>query len=503
MHSEYLERILLARVYDVAEETPLQLASNLSARLQNNLLLKREDMQPVFSFKVRGAYNKMVNLPADLLACGVIASSAGNHAQGVALAARHLGTRAVIVMPVTTPQVKIEAVRSRGAEVILYGETYDDAYACARRIEAEQGLTFIHPFDDPDVIAGQGTIGMEILRQYQQPIHALFVAIGGGGLIAGIAAYVKRLRPDIKLIGVEPVDADAMAQSLKAGYRVRLPQVGLFADGVAVRQVGEETFRLCQQYVDDIILVGTDDICAAIKDVFEDTRSILEPAGALAIAGARAYVERERIQGETLVAVACGANMNFDRLRFVAERAEVGERREAIFAVAIPEKPGSLRAFCECIGARNLTEFNYRIADAHEAHIFVGIQIENRADAIRMRELFAAQGFQTLDLTDDELTKLHLRHMVGGHSALARDELLYRFEFPERPGALMKFVSSMSPNWNISLFHYRNHGADYGRILVGVQVPAYEMCAWQAFLDALGYRYWDENHNPAYKLFLG
>jgi len=500
---DYLERILTARVYDVAQETPLDYTPNLSARLNNQLLLKREDMQSVFSFKLRGAYNKMVQLPPDVLAQGAIAASAGNHAQGVALAAQHLGTRAIIVMPVTTPQVKVDAVRARGAEVVLYGDTFDEAYAHARQLEAEKGLIFIHPFNDPDVIAGQGTIGMELLRQCQKPIHAIFVAIGGGGLISGIAAYVKRLRPEIKVIGVEPVDADAMYQSLKAGHRVRLPQVGLFADGVAVREVGEETFRLCQQYVDDIILVETDDICAAIKDVFEDTRSILEPAGALAIAAAKTYVEREQITGQTLIAVACGANMNFDRLRFVAERAELGERREAIFAVTIPEERGSLRKFCECIGKRNLTEFNYRIADEKEAHIFVGVQIENRADAVRMVETFEARGFKTLDLTDDELTKLHLRHMVGGRSPLAHHELLYRFEFPERPGALMKFVGSMHPNWNISMFHYRNNGADYGRIVVGMQVPPHEMEEWQMFLDTLGYRYWDESQNPAYKLFLG
>ena len=503
MLCDYLVQILTARVYDVAQETPLEYAPNLSARLNNQLLLKREDMQSVFSFKLRGAYNKMAQLPPDMLAQGVIAASAGNHAQGVALAARQLDTQAIIVMPVTTPQVKVNAVKSRGAEVVLQGETYDEAYAFARKLEAEKGLTFIHPFDDPDVIAGQGTIGMEILRQYQQPIHAIFVAIGGGGLISGIAAYVKRLYPHIKIIGVEPVDADAMYQSLKAGKRVRLPQVGLFADGVAVREVGEETFRLCQQYVDEIILVDTDATCAAIKDVFEDTRSILEPAGALAIAAAKTYVEREQIQGQTLVAVACGANMNFDRLRFVAERAEFGERREAIFAVTIPEKPGSLRQFCECLGKRNLTEFNYRISAENEAHIFVGVQIANRSDAAKMIESFERCGFKTVDLTDDELTKMHLRHMVGGHSPLADNELLYRFEFPERPGALMKFVGSMSPNWNISLFHYRNNGADYGRIVVGMQVPPHEMEEWQGFLDTLGYRYWDENQNPAYKLFLG
>jgi len=502
MYCDYLVQILTARVYDVAQETPLDYARNLSLRLNNQLFLKREDMQSVFSFKLRGAYNKMVNLPKDLLERGVIAASAGNHAQGVALAAHRLQTRAIIVMPVTTPHVKIDAVIALGGEVVLYGNTYDDAYIHARQLETEKGLTFIHPFDDPDVIAGQGTIGMEILRQYQKPIEAIFVAIGGGGLISGIGAYVKRLRPEIKIIGVEPVDANAMYQSIQAGHRVRLSQVGLFADGVAVREVGAETFRLCQQYVDEIILVDTDDICAAIKDVFADTRSILEPAGALAIAGAKAYVERTQIQRQTLIAVACGANMNFSRLGFVAERAEFGERREAIFAVTIPEARGSLRQFCACIGQRNLTEFNYRIANAQEAHIFVGMQIENRADAMKIVADFTANGLKTLDLTDDELTKLHLRHMVGGHSPLAENELLYRFEFPERPGALMQFVTSIAPDWNISLFHYRNHGADYGRILVGMQVPPHEMDEWQAFLLTLGYRYWDESQNPAYRLFL-
>ena len=503
MQSDYLERILKARVYDVAKETPLEYADNLSARFNNHILLKREDMQSVFSFKLRGAYNKMAQLPPELLAQGVIAASAGNHAQGVALSARELGTTAIIVMPVTTPQVKVNAVKMRGGEVILHGDTYDDAYAYARQLETEKNLTFIHPFDDPDVIAGQGTIAMEILRQYQKPIHAIFVAIGGGGLISGIAAYVKRLRPEIKIIGVEPVDSDAMSRSLQAGHRVRLEQVGLFADGVAVRQVGEETFRLCQQYVDEIILVDTDNTCAAIKDVFEDTRSILEPAGALAIAGAKAYIAREGIAGKTLVAIACGANMNFDRLRFVAERAELGENREAIFAVTIPEQAGSLRKFCELLGSRNLTEFSYRIADQAIAHIFIGVQIVNRADAGKLATTFAENRFTAIELTDDELTKLHLRHMVGGRSPLAHNELLYRFEFPERPGALMTFVSSMSPNWNISLFHYRNNGADYGRIVVGVQVPPNEMEDWQVFLDSLGYRYWDESQNPVYKLFLG
>jgi len=502
MKSHYLERILNARVYDVAQESPLEYAPSLSTRLQNKLLLKREDMQSVFSFKLRGAYNKMANLPIDILKQGVIAASAGNHAQGVALAAKQLGTKAIIVMPITTPQVKIEAVKARGGSVILYGDTYDDACIHAKQLCQEKKLTFIHPFDDPDVIAGQGTIGMEILRQYQQPIHAVFIAIGGGGLIGGVSAYIKRLRPEIKIIGVEPVDANAMYQSMKAGYRVCLPRVGLFADGVAVREVGAETFRLCQDYVDEIILVSTDDTCAAIKDVFQDTRSILEPAGALAIAGAKAYVERENITDETLVAIACGANMNFDRLRFVSERAEFGERREAIFAVTIPEARGSFLKFCECIGKRNLTEFNYRIADNQKANIFVGVQIQDRVDAAQIGASFEAQGFKTIDLTDDELAKMHLRHMVGGRSPLANNELLYRFEFPERPGALIRFLSCMSPNWNISLFHYRNNGADYGRIAVGMQVPPDEMNAWQKFLNSLGYRYWDESTNPSYKLFL-
>ncbi len=502
MKFDYLERILNARVYDVAQESPLEYAPNLSARLNNKLFLKREDLQSVFSFKLRGAYNKMAQLSPDILKQGVIAASAGNHAQGVALAAKKLGTTAIIVMPVTTPTMKVDAVANGGGQVVLHGDTYDDACAHARQLAAEKNLTFIHPFDDPDVIAGQGTIGMEILRQYQKPIDAIFIAIGGGGLISGVAAYIKRLRPEIKIIGVEPVDSDAMSQSLQKGERVTLSQVGLFADGVAVKHVGEETFRLCQEYVNEIILVSTDDTCAAIKDVFEDTRSILEPAGALAIAGAKAYVEREQVTGQTLIAVACGANMNFDRLRFVAERAEFGERREAIFAVTIPEERGSFRKFCGCIGKHNLSEFNYRIADEKQAHIFVGIQIQNRVDAENIAATFEENGFKTIDLTDDELAKMHLRHMVGGRSPLADNELLYRFEFPERPGALIEFLNCMSPNWNISLFHYRNNGADYGRIAIGVQVPPNEMSEWQAFLDTLGYPYWDESSNPAYKLFL-
>ncbi|MEY3663993.1 MAG: hypothetical protein RLZZ153_175 [Pseudomonadota bacterium] len=503
MPISYLKRILNARVYDVARETPLEPAANLSSRLRNRLLVKREDLQPVFSFKLRGAYNKMANLSPEELARGVIAASAGNHAQGVALAARKLGCRAVIVMPVTTPQVKIDAVRARGAEVVLQGDSYSDAYAHALQTQAEQGLVFVHPFDDPDVIAGQGTVAMEILRQHQGPIHAIFVAIGGGGLIAGVAAYVKQVRPDIRVIGVQTTDSDAMRRSLAAGRRVELAEVGLFSDGTAVKKVGEETFRLCRQFVDDIILVDNDALCAAIKDIYEDTRVTLEPAGALAVAGAKAYVERERLRGETLVSIACGANMNFDRLRFVSERAEIGEQREAVFAVTIPEERGSFRRFCQTVGARNVTEFNYRIADARLAHVFVGIQVQNPAEAQRIARAFDKAGFPTIDLTTDELAKLHLRHLVGGRSPLARDERLYRFEFPERPGALMRFLTSMSPNWNISLFHYRNHGADYGRVLVGIQVPSAEKRQFRDFLATLGYRYWDESAHPAYRLFLG
>jgi threonine dehydratase len=432
----------------------------------------------------------------------VIAASAGNHAQGVALAARRLACKATIVMPVTTPQIKIAAVAGRGARVVLFGDSYDEAYRHSLAIARREKLTFVHPYDDPDVIAGQGTIGMEILRQHADPIDAIFVAVGGGGLIAGIAAYVKRLRPDPRVIGVEPVDSDAMTQSLARGRRVRLPQVGLFADGVAVKQVGAETFRLCRKLVDEMVLVDNDAICAAIKDVFEDTRAILEPAGALAIAGAKAWVERRKPRGKTLVAVACGANMNFDRLRFVAERAELGEKREAILAVTIPEHPGSFRQFCALLGARNVTEFNYRYADPGEAHVFVGVQVR---DAAETRELIARlrrKGLSALDLSDNEMAKLHLRHLVGGHAPGVRNELLYRFEFPERPGALMNFLNSMSHDWNISLFHYRNHGADYGRVLVGMQVPPGDKPALHRFLSRLGYPHRDETGNPANRLFL-
>jgi threonine dehydratase len=503
MKNDYLERILTARVYDVAEETPLELAPALSARLENALLLKREDMQPVFSFKLRGAYNKMVGLAPEQLERGVIAASAGNHAQGVALAAAKLACQALIVMPVTTPLIKVQAVQDRGAQVVLHGDTYDAAYEHAIRLAADTGLTFVHPYDDPDVIAGQGTIGMEILRQHAAPLHALFVPIGGGGLIAGISAYVKRLRPEIRVVGVEPMDADAMGRSLQAGRRVRLPQVGLFADGVAVRQVGRETFRLCRELVDEVILVDTDEICAAIKDVFQDTRSILEPAGALSIAGAKRYVERTGCRSRNLVAIASGANMNFDRLRFVAEAAELGEQREALLSVTIPERPGSFREFCARIGTRNITEFNYRYADPRTAHVFVGVQVRDRSETSELLSELRRAGLTPVDLSDNELAKLHIRHTVGGHApADVRNEILYRFEFPERPGALMKFLSAMSGGWNISLFHYRNHGADYGRVLVGMQVPHADQATFRAFLRSLGYRYWDESENPAYRLFL-
>jgi threonine dehydratase len=511
MTTDYLKKILTARVYDVAQETPLELAPTLSKRMDNHIYFKREDMQSVFSFKLRGAYNKMANLSPEQLKRGVICASAGNHAQGVALSASRLGCRALIVMPTTTPQLKIDAVKARGGaavEVVLHGESYTDAYHHALTLEKEQRLTFVHPFDDPDVIAGQGTIGMEILRQHSGPIHAVFVAIGGGGLVAGIGAYIKAVRPDIKVIGVQTVDSDAMAKSLKAGERVTLSDVGLFSDGTAVKQVGVETFRVAQEVVDEIVIVDTDAICAAIQDVFQDTRSILEPAGALAVAGAKAYVERAQmtkdpVRNETLVAVACGANMNFDRLRFVAERAEVGEARETVLAVTIPEQRGSFKRFCALVGPRNVTEFNYRVSDERQAHVFVGVQVGSREESAQLVRGFEDNGFATLDLTHDELAKLHIRHLVGGKSPLAHDELLYRFEFPERPGALMRFLDSMAPNWNISLFHYRNQGGDVGRILVGLQVPRDEMDEFRAFLAGLGYRHWDESENPVYKLFLG
>ncbi|MBV8464344.1 MAG: threonine ammonia-lyase, biosynthetic [Burkholderiales bacterium] len=501
--SSYLERILTARVYDVAVETPLDEMAALSIRVGNRILLKREDMQPVFSYKLRGAYNKMSRLSAEQLARGVVTASAGNHAQGVALCAQKLGCRATIVMPATTPSIKVDAVTRRGAQVVLHGDSFSDAYAHAMKLVGEMQATYVPPFDDPDVIAGQGTVGMEILRQHPDAIRAIFLPIGGGGLAAGVGAYVKRLRPEIKLIGVEPIDSDAMRQSIAAGQRITLEHVGLFADGVAVKTVGEETFRLCREVLDEIITVDSDAMCAAIKDVFEDTRSILEPSGALALAGLKAWAAREGAQGDTLVAIASGANMNFDRLRHVSERAELGEQREAVLAVTIPEQPGSFRAFCELLGNRSVTEFNYRFADAREAHIFVGLQIHDRQEVARLVVTLNEHGLKAIDLTDNEMAKLHIRHLVGGRAPQVEHELVYRFEFPERPGALLNFLTHMGRGWNISLFHYRNHGADFGRVLVGLQVPPHEEEALQRFLDELGYRCVDERNNPAYQLFLG
>ena len=509
--ADYLKKILTARVYDVAVESDLQPATALSRRLHNTVLLKREDQQPVFSFKLRGAYNKIAHLTKEQLAKGVICASAGNHAQGVALSARKLGIRAVIVMPTTTPQVKIDAVKGFGGEVVLHGDSYSDAYTHALTLQKKQGLTFVHPFDDPDVIAGQGTIAMEMLRQLQSlgtdRLDAVFVAIGGGGLISGVANYIKAIRPDIRVIGVQMTDSDAMMRSVGEGERVNLPDVGLFSDGTAVKLVGEETFRISRELVDEFMAVDTDAVCAAIKDVFVDTRSIVEPAGAMAVAAIKDYVARHKTKGQTYAAILCGANMNFDRLRFVAERAEVGEEREALLAVTIPEERGSFRRFCETIGGlpggpRNVTEFNYRIHDGSKAHVFVGLTTHGKGESTKIAANLRRQGFETLDLTHDDLAKEHIRHMVGGHSPLAHDERLLRFVFPERPGALLKFLSLMRPTWNISLFHYRNQGADYGRILVGLQVPAKDDKAFAKFLDTLGYPYVEETQNPVYRLFL-
>ena len=507
--AEYLQRILTARVYDVAIESALEPARHLTRRLGNQVLLKREDQQPVFSFKLRGAYNKMAHLTPEQRARGVICASAGNHAQGVALAARKMGCKATIVMPVTTPRVKIDAVQALGGEVVLHGDSYSDAYQRALALQQSQGLTFVHPFDDPDVIAGQGTVAMEILRQHQGPLDAVFVAIGGGGLISGVAAYIKAVRPEVKVIGVQTVDSDAMMQSVRKGRRVQLADVGLFSDGTAVKLVGEETFRLTRALVDDFVCVDTDEVCAAIKDVFQDTRSILEPAGALGVAGLKQYVQTHKCKGQAFVAIACGANMNFDRLRFVSERAEFGEQREALFAVTIPEERGSFRRFIDLIGSsagaaspRQVTEFNYRISDERVAHVFVGLTLNKREEGPKIARLFERHGFATVDLTDDELAKEHVRHMVGGRSELARDERLFRFTFPERPGALKRFLSSMHPNWNISLFHYRHQGADYGRILVGLQVPAGDAAAFDEFLQTLAYPFVEETANPVYRLFL-
>ncbi|MGA0098692.1 MAG: threonine ammonia-lyase, biosynthetic [Steroidobacteraceae bacterium] len=504
MDSEYLERILKAHVYEVAIESPLEEAPRLSRRLGNRVLFKREDLQPVFSFKLRGAHNKIARLGAEEAARGVICASAGNHAQGVALAASRLGIRAVIVMPITTPAIKVEAVRDLGGEILLRGDDYDAACTAALEIAGSEGLTFIHPFDDPEVIAGQGTIAMEILRQHPAPIDAIFVPVGGGGLIAGIAVYVKSLYPEVRIVGVEPEDAASMQAALAAGERVTLDRVGIFHDGVAVRQVGEETFRLARRYVDEIVTVTTDETCSAIQDIFEDTRAIVEPAGGLAVAGMKCWVAREGVSGRTLVAINCGANMNFDRLRHVAERADLGGEREALFAVEIPEQPGSFLAFCRLLGRRSVTEFNYRHADRSTARIFVGVALSaGVAERRAILQEIATAGYPVTDMSGDEMAKLHVRYMVGGRAAGLEDELLFRFEFPERPGALLRFLQAVGSRWNISLFHYRNHGSDHGRVLAGIQVPAAARQEFLQHLDELHYPYVEETTNPAYRMFLG
>ena len=505
MPETYVDRILKAKVYDVAVETALEVAPRLSRRLNNQILFKREDLQPVFSFKIRGAYNKIAQLSAISAQRGVICASAGNHAQGVALAARTRGIPAVIVMPLTTPEIKVQAVADLGGEIILHGDDYDQAYEHATELAHQRQLVFVHPFDDPDVIAGQGTIAMEILRQrHGDDIDAIFVPIGGGGLIAGIAAYAKALYPRIKIIGVEPEDAAGMYESLRAGKRITLDRVGMFADGVAVKRVGEEPFRLAKQLVDEVVLVTTDQICAAIQDIFQDTRSIAEPAGALAVAGVKKYIGRENCTGRTFVAINCGANMNFDRLRYVAERADIGAQREALFAVQMPEAPGSFLRFCELLGKRSVTEFNYRYSDVSAAQVFVSLALtQGRAERDAVLAAISAAGFAVKDMTDNEMAKLHVRYMVGGHAQGLANERLYRFEFPERPGALLRFLQAIGTQWNVSLFHYRNHGSDHGRVLAGIQVPAASVTDFMLHINELQYAYIEETDNPAYKLFLG
>ncbi len=504
MTQKYIEKILRARVYDVAIESPLDYAKRLSSRLNNQILLKREDLQPVFSFKLRGAYNKLYQLSRETKLKGVIAASAGNHAQGLALAAQQLGVKATIVMPKTTPRIKVDAVRSYGAKAVLFGDTFDEASVHAHEIEQKEGLAFIHPYDDPDVIAGQGTVAVELMRQYSEDIDAVFIPVGGGGLIAGMAAFIKYLRPEVRVIGVEPADAACLAAAMEKGRRVVLDQVGLFADGVAVKQIGRETWRIAKQVVDEVITVNTDEICAAIKDIFDDTRSIMEPAGALAVAGIKKYVAEREIEGQTLIAINSGANMNFDRLRHVSERAELGEQREGLIGVTIPEQPGSFLRFCRLIGKKGITEFNYRYSDDTTAHVFAGIQLaDGFAELDELVDKLKDKGYPVLSMSDNEMAKLHVRHMVGGHANQIENEVLYRFEFPERPGALLDFLAHIGKRWNISLFHYRNHGAAYGRVLVGLQIPVEERKDIKASLDEVGYSWWDETDNPAYQMFLG
>ena len=502
MSVDYLKKVLNARVYDVAHETRLQPAEKLSARLNNKILLKREDEQDVYTYKIRGAYNKLINLPKDILDKGVVAASAGNHAQGVAFAARKIGCKAIIVMPVTAPDIKVSGVKTLGADVKLVGDMFDDANKYAKQLAKDKQMAFIPPFDDIDVIAGQGTVGFEILKQHSGDIDGIFIPVGGGGLIAGVAAYVKQIRPNVKIIGVEPDNSDAMKQSVEKGERVRLDRVGLFADGVAVTQVGEMTFKMASEYVDEFMTVDTDEICAAVKDIFEDTRAIVEPSGAIGVAGIKKYLNTYNQHGKTYIAINSGANVNFDRLRHISERAEIGEQREGIFAATIPEQPGSFKQFCSSLSARQITEFNYRLADPTTAHVYVGIQAANYKETNEVMENLSDLGYQILDLTHNEMAKLHVRHMVGGHAPLADNEQVFRFIFPEKPGALLNFLTQMGENWNISMFHYRNHGADFGRVLIGIQVPPQENDDFLQFLDNIGYDYVDETDNPVYRLFL-
>ncbi len=500
----YVKKILKARVYDVAIETPVDEMPALSERFGNRILLKREDLQPVFSFKLRGAYNKISQLSEEQLKRGVITASAGNHAQGVALTGKKLGIQPIIVMPRTTPPIKVNSVKARGGKVVLHGDTFDEASAHSKKLAKEKNMVYVHPFDDPDVIAGQGTVGMEILRQVNGPLDAVFVPVGGGGLLAGIAAYIRYVRPDVKIIGVESEESACMKWALEKNRRITLPEVGIFADGVAVAQAGKETFKVIRECVDEIVTVSTDEICAAIKDIFNDTRSIAEPAGALSTAGLKKYVEREGIKGQTLISIDSGANVNFDRLRHIAERAELGEKGEAILAVTIPEKPGSFKQFCAALGKRNITEFNYRYADDNDAHVFVGVQLrEGDAERREIIDGLIAQEYPVVDMTDNEMAKLHVRHLMGGHAPATNNEIIFRFEFPERPGALMKFLQTLGQRWNISLFHYRNHGAAYGRVMVGFQVEAKEKKLAHEFFEKIGYPYKEETGNPAYQTFLG